>query len=172
MLRLEKFTDCPADFALLTSLVQREEVMKPNLGRVFTAEEAAGFFRSILECGQTHETLGYYKVYHAGSGAFLGMGALSPDGEAAAELEYMLLPECWGQGLGTALAARLLEAAQGCGVTTVTATIDPENAASRRVLQKNGFRLEQTGRNPDGEMVETYVRRAAERAAAQEDQRR
>lgn len=57
-----------------------------------------------------------------------------------AEVGYMLSPECWGQGLATeVVSAQLSYGFMQMGLHSVEAQIDPENQASRRVLEKLGF---------------------------------
>lgn len=63
-----------------------------------------------------------------------------------AELGYILHPRVWGQGLATeALAAILPRAfARWPDAVRIEAEIDPNNLASRRVLEKLGFYLSGT----------------------------
>lgn len=157
MLKMEKFSDCAEDVALYNMLVLNETVMHMNLGRVFTPEEAEAFYRMMLSSGEEAEALGYFKVYDANTGVFLGMGALNGDGDTA-EIEYMLLPEHWGQGYGTMLVAELLGKARSEGMTEIIALTDPDNAGSRKVLTRNGFVSEGVEINSDGEQVERLVR--------------
>jgi len=57
-----------------------------------------------------------------------------------AEIGYMLLPEYSGKGLVTeAIHATLVYAFEVMQLHSVEAVIDPDNAASERVLQKCGF---------------------------------
>ena len=59
-------------------------------------------------------------------------------------LGYWLHPEAWGQGYAAEAArAMALQAREVLGYTAVCARTDPDNRASRRVLEKLGFR-------PDG----------------------
>ena len=51
----------------------------------------------------------------------------------------MVLPEYWGKGYATCIAARLVDIARAGGVQRVTGITDPGNAASARVLIKNEF---------------------------------
>lgn len=57
-----------------------------------------------------------------------------------AELGYILAPALWGRGLVTEAATVVLDHAFGpLGLHSVAAQLDPDNAASRRVLEKLGF---------------------------------
>ena len=50
------------DFAYFSRLAFNDDVMVPNMGRVFTQEEAEGYFAWLLESNQTHPDSGCYKV--------------------------------------------------------------------------------------------------------------
>jgi ribosomal-protein-alanine N-acetyltransferase len=57
-----------------------------------------------------------------------------------AEIGYELAPEAWGQGImPEAVAAALAFGFSKMGLHSVEANIHPDNAASRRVLEKLGF---------------------------------
>lgn len=57
-----------------------------------------------------------------------------------AEIGYMLLPEFNGKGIiSEAIAAAVRYGFEGMKLHSIEAVIDPENQASGRVLEKNGF---------------------------------
>ncbi len=61
----------------------------------------------------------------------------------AGALGYGLKSNYWGRGYATAVAGLLVELGfTALGIHRLTATCAPANAASARVLQKNGFKLE------------------------------
>ena len=63
----------------------------------------------------------------------------------APEIGLILHPDYWGAGLGSeALAAAIAHVFETLGPPSVTADVDPRNAAMLRVLAKLGF--EETGR--------------------------
>lgn len=62
-------------------------------------------------------------------------------------LGYSIDPEHWNRGIASAATALLVSALQHSGVRRVVAKAFAENAASVRVLTKNGFRLEGTERH-------------------------
>jgi ribosomal-protein-alanine N-acetyltransferase len=80
------------------------------------------------------------------TGTFAGRGGLrNAVFEARPEIEmaYALLPEFWGRGLATEYARALLRIGHGdLGLAELVALARPDNAASRRVLEKTGFRYE------------------------------
>lgn len=101
------------DYALYAGLVFNEQTMKMNLGRVFTPKEATMLFQMITACNNAGGETGFSKVRlpDAGKADFIGMGAINwNDEHHAYEIEYMLLPDYWHQGYGTALVERLFEA--------------------------------------------------------------
>ena len=154
-IRLERFTE--ADAALFTRLAFDEEVMGMNYGRTFTAEEAEGVFGVMLEQNGSGDGLGYYKVFLGDE--YAGLGALCGSEDAdALEIEYMLLPGCWGRGLDTALVKTLTEKAAGQRAARVRAITDPKNTGSQRVLEKNGFAPVKRYRNDEGDPVVLYER--------------
>lgn len=60
-----------------------------------------------------------------------------------AELGYSLQPQWWGQGLMTEVVTALVGFAfNDMGLHSLEAVIDPNNQASRRVLEKQGFAQE------------------------------
>jgi [ribosomal protein S5]-alanine N-acetyltransferase len=57
-----------------------------------------------------------------------------------AEIGYMLLPEYWGKGLATeAMRGALTYAFEGLHCHSIEANVNPENEASKKLLQKLGF---------------------------------
>jgi GNAT superfamily N-acetyltransferase len=62
--------------------------------------------------------------------------------EGVAEIGYEVAPAVEGRGIATAAAAALVAKARAAGVTSVIAHTLPERNASCRVLEKNGFVLD------------------------------
>jgi ribosomal-protein-alanine N-acetyltransferase len=54
---------------------------------------------------------------------------------------YWLAEECWGQGIMTWACGEILERGREEGITKVVGSVRDWNWSSRRVLEKNGFRL-------------------------------
>jgi RimJ/RimL family protein N-acetyltransferase len=59
-------------------------------------------------------------------------------------LAYLLDPACWGKGTASRVVAGLLATLPDAGVRMLLAPVFRENAASARVLVKNGFALSRT----------------------------
>ena len=146
------------DKALYDTLVFNEEAMRMNYGRTFTEAEADLLFSAMLETN-AEGPFGFYKVLvsEADGETYIGMGALNRNEEGAFEIEYMLLPEYWNRGYGTALVETLLRTAKASGLSrTVEAITDLDNTFSKRILQNAGFALVKRYTNDDGEPAELY----------------
>ena len=80
------------------------------------------------------------------SGAFHGWAALLPfDQGGAVELAYRLPRAVWGRGIASEAARAMIDYAfaghdEGLGLDRLVAITHPDNQASRRVLEKLGFR--------------------------------
>jgi RimJ/RimL family protein N-acetyltransferase len=82
-------------------------------------------------------------------GTVVGTADLKLRGDRQGEIGYAVHPACWGRGLATQAARRLLDRGfQEHGLHRIAATCDPRNAASARVITKLGMihegRLRQT----------------------------
>ncbi|WP_338540112.1 GNAT family N-acetyltransferase [Paenibacillus tundrae] len=132
-----KYTE--PDFADYYALVSNSEVMKQITERAFPEQEAKEEFGSMLDYNLNNDT-GFYRV-SSKEGNGIAYAKLIPD-EAnpdRAEIGYMILPQHWGQGHGTSIAARLIIKAQAAGISELYAVIDPTNAASRQILLRQNF---------------------------------
>ncbi|HZR49815.1 MAG TPA: GNAT family N-acetyltransferase [Streptosporangiaceae bacterium] len=78
-----------------------------------------------------------------GSAGFFG----PPDASGEVTIGYGMVEPEWGNGYGTASVAGLIKVCRDTGrVTAINADTDPDNIASQRVLEKNGFaRVRTTG---------------------------
>ena len=105
--------------------------------------EEHGFGMLGVEDRASGELLGYAGVQHLEGGDEL-------------ELGYYLRRSAWGRGLGTELARLLTDAAfRELGTDTIVAVVRPQNAASKHVLEKTGFRSDGLGHHY-GEDVEVW----------------
>jgi ribosomal-protein-alanine N-acetyltransferase len=119
----------------------------------------------IAHYGVSYETLeatqrqmDWFEEIHAvGTGAWWGISDPAPGApligacglndihaeHRRGELGYWLMPECWGRGIATECVGAMLEHAWGpMALHRVAAEVDVENHASRRLLDRLGFRLE------------------------------
>jgi [ribosomal protein S5]-alanine N-acetyltransferase len=80
------------------------------------------------------------------TGAMVGRGGpqhTSVSGRDEVEIGWVVVPERWGQGLATELAWASLEVVFGpLALSEVMAYTQPDNLASRRVMEKTGFAYE------------------------------
>jgi ribosomal-protein-alanine N-acetyltransferase len=85
--------------------------------------------------------IGLWAVEESASGLLLGRcGFQVLDDTGETEIDFLLAPSCWGQGFATEAA----RAAMHHGFTTAAieeliAIVHPDNAASRRVIEKIGM---------------------------------
>jgi len=97
------------------------------------------------------------------AGAFIGVIVAVPSARdpASPDFGWLVVPERWGEGLATE-AARLVVAdlLERRGVTHFTSYLQAANTASRRVAEKLGMRLRETGPGRGGELVAAYELRA------------
>ncbi len=129
-----------------------------NYGRTFTEAEAGQLFSAMLEANAEDSVTGFYKVFvpAAHGETYIGMGALNPN-DGVFEIEYMLLPQYWNRGYGTALVETLLSMAKASGLCrTVEAITDPDNIYSKRILVHAGFAPVKQFVNDDGEPAQLY----------------
>ncbi len=101
------------------------------LGMVAANEGKEGVWRAIVVDGQI-----------VGS---ISVERLANDQRNAGSIGYMILTPFWSQGIGTEAVRQI------CGISFRELALDriigevfPENLASARVLEKNGFQLERT----------------------------
>lgn len=105
-------------------------------------DQAKADFAQLLRMNAHHEQAGHFRILDAQHGQFVGLGKLEivTSDACEAELGYMILPAYWGQGVGSQVAAQLLEQArQMTGLRRVFAIIDPANLPSRKILLRQGF---------------------------------
>ena len=66
-------------------------------------------------------------------------------GQAIGEIGYMILTPFWSQGIGTESVRQICEIAlRELELQQIVGNVFPENVASARVLEKNGFQLNGT----------------------------
>jgi len=129
---------------LYFQLVNDENVMKMITGRPLSRTEALTKFQHILKINEQSRQFGYYAVRNKWDGIFVGLAKVVLANEGEAEIGYMILPEYWGKGYGTEISQQLIGYCKGiAGLKSLLAIIDPENQASKRILEKGGFNLDE-----------------------------
>lgn len=153
----------PEDFDAFHDLVKADDVMKYITGKGLSAAQARKKFDSILEINQDTD-LGYFKVIEAGSLKLLGDCKLvnykkDPN---VFEIGYLLCKEHWGKGLGTQICESMLALATTLNPDKdVIGIIDPDNTASKRLLNKFGFKSFFFGLEDDIPTEKLMLKRAA-----------
>jgi [ribosomal protein S5]-alanine N-acetyltransferase len=128
----------------LAGLHADERVMATMGGSTATPEESRAWIDRNLRHGE-EPGLGIFVFRDRGTGAFVGRGAvrrIEIGGREEVEVGYAVAAERWGRGLATEMAAGLVAHAEGHGLRGLVAYTEPTNAASRRVMEKVGFRYE------------------------------
>ena len=138
-LRLREWEEADADG--LFPIVSDPEVMRYiGDGKPWDAERARGW---IVRLGESYRTRGYsrWAVVEREGRRVVGSCGFAPlpwSGEI--DFGYMLRRDCWGRGYATEVGRPALALGfERLGFAEVVASIAPENAASRRVLEKLGF---------------------------------
>jgi RimJ/RimL family protein N-acetyltransferase len=89
---------------------------------------------------------GLWALLDRDTGTFLGRGGLqhtTVTGRDEIEVGWSIVPERWGEGLATELAHTSVKAAfETLGLDELIAYTRRDNLASRRVMEKSGFRYE------------------------------
>ncbi len=132
----------PEDFDAFHDLVKSDDVMKYITGKGLSKEQARKKFDSILEINQNPD-LGYFKVIEADTLKLLGDCKLVnyKKDPSVFEIGYLLRKEHWGKGLGTQICESMLALATTLNPDKdVIGIIDPDNTASKRLLNKFGFK--------------------------------
>ena len=140
---LEKFTTM--DFDKYYKLVGDENVMSMITEGAIPLDEAMKNYKLLLKNNESHKSFGNFKVIEVSTNKFIGSALLKVKEKSSTEAEigYMLLPTYWGKGIGGEVARLLIEKAKHeTQINKITAIIDPNNIASRRILINNGFTSE------------------------------
>ena len=120
------------------------EVMK-YIGVVgpLSPEQATARLARYVRCWEEH-ALGMFSVRLRGEESPVGWAGLQPlQGTADVEVGYAFGRLAWGRGFATEVAAAVVQwGFEDRGLERIVAVASPENAASRRVMDKLGMRYE------------------------------
>jgi RimJ/RimL family protein N-acetyltransferase len=143
-LRLRAFRE--SDLDAHAKVLGDPRVVRHLGGTTFSREES---WRRIAMASGLWDLLGYgyWAVERKEDGAYVGQAGfadfkrdLQPSIEGLPEMGWIFAPFAQGQGYASeAVAAGLRWADEALAGQEVTAIIDPENAPSIRVAEKNGF---------------------------------
>ena len=81
----------------------------------------------------------FYMIERAERVLIGGVGFKGLPRQGEVEIGYGLAPARWNRGYASEAVAALCERAFGRGIVRICAGVDGDNAASARVLRKNGF---------------------------------
>lgn len=116
-----------------------EEVMR-YIRKTLTRDEAAVFLTDNIAFYTKRPGLGRWAVEDR-NGVFVGSFALIPIGSTVdIQLGYALLKPYWGKGFASELTAAGIEHALAAGIDPLFGITEEGNDASRRVLEKHGFK--------------------------------
>ena len=107
----------------------------PTVPFPYTEADARAFIASTAQATPPNA----YSVVRRHEGEFIGVVGLARTGDVA-ELGYWLLPRFHGQGLMAEAVASVLRHQVG-SLARVFATVDRNNAASIKLLDRSGLRL-------------------------------
>ncbi len=131
------------------------EVMKYINGKACTEEEAKEKWQKVMTANSMDDILGYYSVRRTENNEVIGLAKLLyygaekglTEGKEAGTVEvgYALFSEFWGKGYASEITEFFTEFAKSfVEIIEVIAIINPENGASRRVLEKCGYTMYST----------------------------
>lgn len=102
-------------------------------------DDTTTFLRDLLRRQRAGESLAWVLTDRESS-RLLGMIEANPRDGGAWELGYVLARPHWGAGLMPEAVEAVVGALREQGAERIEALTDPDNAASRRCLEKAGFR--------------------------------
>jgi ribosomal-protein-alanine N-acetyltransferase len=122
----------------------------PHIPQPFTRAHAEAFVRQNIE--EPWESQPTFAVVL--DGRLIGTANLEIDAESrTAMLGYAIARACWGRGLATEAASAVIEwAFAEHDLVEIWASTQPENARSRRVMEKLGMKRDASAPNADGVM--------------------
>ena len=115
-----------------------------TLGGVRSVAGTRTYLKRNLRHWQDHH-FGLWVFRDATSGRFVGRGGLrrlTIHGWPEVEIAYALMANDWRRGLGTEIAAALVDVGTHLGLNDLIAFTRPDNHGSRRVMENAGFRYE------------------------------
>jgi RimJ/RimL family protein N-acetyltransferase len=116
--------------------------------------QAMGFALRDIDSGAAAALPTVWLVVRRADGRILGdLGTHGPpDSQGCVEIGYSLAPSARGQGIGTAAVAALVRCLTAVpGIRRITAVTGAQNTPSRRLLERQGFRV--TGPAPSADEV-------------------
>lgn len=121
-------------------LLNTDPVIRRYMNGPLTVSQASDLFEGLMH--QSQANVPAWAVTVSDESVYIGHGFVTAEESAdEAEIGYLLFANYWGQGFGTEIAAAVLEQARQ-RYRRVIATVDLDNPASIRVLQKLNMQCE------------------------------
>ncbi len=135
-----------SDFDTYFNLVNNVEIMRMILGRPLLEDEARDRFKNMLHINKNSFKIGHFKISDKLTGQNIGQAKLEMTEVNQAEIGYLLSPEYWRKGYGAEIAQALVKLSNEIpDIYSLIAIIDPENVASKRILEKQLFQRDYEG---------------------------
>lgn len=131
-----------ADTDALSAMLADERVMKHSVNGPMSRDQTAGF---VNWCQSHYATngIGPWAVIEKASGDFVGFAGLSRehiDGKEDVHVGYRLAWPHWGKGIATEAVRAVVDFGIDKALLPIYAIIEPDHLASKRVVEKAGFR--------------------------------
>ena len=152
-LRPLKKTDADAIYRMRSDKDVMRYIREPQ-----NRAETENWIRLVSSRWET-EKLGFCGVFEKVSGKFLGWCGIWRLAETnELEIGYAIAKQFWKQGYATEAAGIFLEYAfENIKPDKITAVAEPENTASRRVMEKSGMKFVKTGEFYNRELVQYAI---------------
>ncbi len=125
--------------------IYADPLVTATLGGIRDAEWVRQYLNNQMAHWERHG-FGFWTMRDPDTGTFVGRGGLrhaTIEGQIAIEVGYGLIPQFWGSGLATELACESVRVAFAeLHLDELVCFTLPTNLASRRVMEKAGFRYE------------------------------
>ncbi len=135
------------------SLVTNKIIMKYVGNGVLSQEKAIELWNKLIEEFYPQGVNTIWSVFAKADSRYIGHAAIRPRTTKKEdwEISYMLRKEDWGKGLATEIAKRLIEYGfKELDLPEIFATVDDENLASHKVLEKSGMNFKEFEYDDDG----------------------
>ncbi len=141
------------EIEIFAGLVTNDQIMKYVGNGVLSRDEAENLWGKLIEKFYPQGINTIWAIFAKENTHYVGHCAIRPRPTKKEdwEISYMLREEHWGKGFGTEIARRLIEYGfEDLGLPEIFATVDDENLASHRVLEKSGMKLKEYDYDEDG----------------------
>lgn len=145
-----KFT--PDDYEDFRKLEIEPDVVKYISGEIGTEEKIKEVFTRLLGISDEYDHFGFFRILSKRDNVFMGLSKITAYENKVnpeiiqAEIGYSLLPQYWRKGFAAEATVRLIQYAKELGnIHQLLGMTHPENAASIKVLTKQGFTFLEEG---------------------------